>query len=217
MNAEELKKAREICDRASENPRLYSSEIVFTVLPAALDRIEELEALLTASHHIVMSNGNYEILKMFQKLKENDQEGHVFIVPARHVGRSVAINTMLNLNNTKLAKQKDELQKENERLQAGIKELVKAVCVQCSGERTKVCKSKTCECEFFKWKMEIMSKKCGKQMNANEIQQQQREELNRKVFDAASNSIYESLQDIGTKQMGKIKSTVVTPKGSEAK
>jgi hypothetical protein len=56
-----------------------------------------------------------------------------------------------------------------------------------------------------------------KQMNANEIQQQQREELNRKVFDAASNSIYESLQDIGTKQMGKIKSAVVAPKGSEAK
>ena len=43
MNAEEIKQAREICDKARENPRLYSSEIVFTVLPAALDEIERLQ------------------------------------------------------------------------------------------------------------------------------------------------------------------------------
>ena len=45
MNAEELKKAREICEAASKNPRLYSSEIVFTVLPAALDEIERLQRM----------------------------------------------------------------------------------------------------------------------------------------------------------------------------
>jgi len=67
MNAEEIKKARDICDRASENPRLYSSEIVFTVLPAALDEIEWLQ-----KENAIMS----EALEKLSRLGAGDRLGN---------------------------------------------------------------------------------------------------------------------------------------------